>query len=89
MSVNGIRAVGPVPILGQPCQVHGWFPTIMLTCTCRPAPKPLMLVGLAGYATCPDCHQRFALKALTHDGATGNGSVNLVAIGKASDEGQA
>lgn len=89
MSVNGIRPVGQIPILGKPCEVHGWFPTIMLSCTCRPAPKPLLLVGMGSIVTCPDCGQRFVLKRLEHDGVTGGGTVQVGALGKAIEEGQA
>lgn len=68
-----------LPIVGQPCKVHGWFPTVMLTCNCE-AKTPLLIAGLGVVAQCDSCRRGFAIGTITHDQETGAGSVNIVTV---------
>lgn len=65
-----------IPIVGQPCKVHGWFPTVLLSCSCE-AKTPLMIVGLGAVAQCEACKRGFSISGLLHDAATGAGSVSV------------
>lgn len=66
-----------IPILGQPCTVHGWLPTVMLTCNCMPEKTPLLIVGLGAVAQCPACKNAYAISRIEHDGQTGAGAVQI------------
>jgi hypothetical protein len=65
-----------IPILGQACTVHGWFPTVLLSCNCD-SHQPLMIVGLGAIAVCPKCQRAFAIGEVMHDARTGAGSVTV------------
>lgn len=73
------RAPQDIPILGQACKVHGWFPTVLLQCQCD-AKTPLMIVGLGAVAACEVCRRHFTIGALNHDPMSGAGTVQVVQV---------
>lgn len=54
---NPLPATSKVPIIGQPCAVKAWFPTVLVQCNCD-GQSPLLLVGQA-IVSCPHCHRRY------------------------------
>lgn len=59
-----------VPILGQPCSIGSWFPTLSLTCNCETKPA-LLVVGFHNVTVCPACGRGFELYGVRHDARTG------------------
>ena len=65
-----------VPLVGQPCTVKGWFPSVLIHCNCE-AKEPMMIVGLGGVAQCPACGRGFTVTEIHHDARTGDGRVGI------------
>lgn len=59
-----------VPIVGQPCKLGAWFPTINLICNCE-AQSSLLIVGFKHLAICPHCGRGFELHGVQQDIRTG------------------
>jgi hypothetical protein len=59
-----------VPIIGEPCHVNAWFPTVTLTCNCLTGGQ-VLLVGFLTVATCPACARGFQLHSVQQDIRTG------------------
>ncbi len=72
-----------IPIVGQQIQIHGWFPTVLVTCKCVPTAAPLMIVGHEAVATCQSCGNQYALTSLAFNRAAGSGSLTVGQVGKA------
>lgn len=62
-------AAPAIPIVGQPCTVVAWFPTLNLVCNCE-AKQPLLVVGFGNLTVCPACKRGFMLQAVKHDSRT-------------------
>lgn len=75
MSVQGIRPVSQIPILGQPVEIHGWFPTVMVTCKC--VNQPLLIVGLDAVAECPQCHAHYRVEVISMSRQTNEATVSI------------
>ena len=75
-----------IPLVGQPCTFKAWFPTVLITCTCREAAEPILLVGEAP-ALCPACRRGFVIASIAHH----HGQPPQISIGlvRPSPEGQA
>lgn len=59
-----------VPIIGQPCIVVSWSPTVVLTCNCEKK-GTLLIVGFNLLAVCPHCGRGFQIHGVRHDIRTG------------------
>lgn len=59
-----------VPILGQPCTLGAWFPTLNLICNCE-AKQSLLIVGFGNVSVCQSCGRGFMLHGVKHDIRTG------------------
>lgn len=64
-----------VPIIGQPFEVKGGFPTVQIVCTCH-AREPLLLIG-ANVVRCPACGRGFACAVFSFDASTGQIGVKI------------
>lgn len=59
-----------IPLVGQPCTILTWFPTLSLVCNCE-AKQPLLVVGIGNVAECPKCGRGFQLHGVMFDVRTG------------------
>ncbi len=58
-----------IPIIGQPFQVKGGFPTVQIQCSCD-AREPILLIG-NGHSQCPHCHRAFTIATFQFVAQTG------------------
>lgn len=54
---------GQIPIIGQPYQLRGIVPQVLLRCTCD-GKEPLLLIGIGATAKCPACERLFVLEKM-------------------------
>lgn len=79
---NGAHGAAPakiqhdgIPIVGQPFQVKGGFPTVSIQCTCPGKDAVLLIANAPGI--CPSCKRGFVVTSFTFTGQTGQIQVNI------------
>lgn len=79
-----------VPIVGQPCTIITWFPTLSITCNCE-AKQPVLLVGIGNLSVCVNCGRGFQLIGVRQN-ATGEPphfDIHIVMAARAPETGAA
>jgi hypothetical protein len=61
-----------IPIIGQPFEIRGWFPTVLLVCNCD-GKHPVMIPRGAA-AQCPSCKKLYTIQQIAF---TPDGNVNF------------
>lgn len=55
-------------LIGQPCDILTWYPTVVLRCKCVEEMMNLLILTPGALAECPACHGRYKIT-----GANANG----------------
>lgn len=73
-----LAAHAGVPIVGQPCTLKSWVPTVMVQCNCDEK-APILLIGQSIVA-CPACQRRYQIGGIQYHLANAqlNIGINLV-----------
>lgn len=83
---NGFRAMPPpgvVPLIGQPIEIWGWFPTVSFGCRCRVPerpPVPVLIAGMDSVVKCPLCGAHYRIGAINMDASKGVGEVSIARV---------
>lgn len=55
-------------LLGEPCEVLTWYPTVVIRCKCIEQMTNLLVLTPAAIAECPACHGRYKINGVTPNG---------------------
>jgi hypothetical protein len=82
---HGPRPSAPlaaVPIVGQPIDLHTWFPTVSFSCRCQAPAVPLLAVGLGTAVRCPACGTHWGVTRLDFDAANPQSQITVSRVGR-------
>jgi hypothetical protein len=80
---HGPRPVAAgVPIVGQPVELTGWFPTVSFICRCASPGVPLLLCGLGNAIRCPSCGTHWAVTKVGFDATNPQSEIMLSRVGR-------
>lgn len=80
---NGFRAMPPgggIPLIGQPIEIWGWFPTVSFGCRCQAPqkpPTPMLVAGVGSIVKCPACGAHYMIGAITMNAEQGVCEVSI------------